>query len=245
MITKTYIQRGDHGEIMSDASYAFWDGCRQLGFEIAFFTKDSFDAIELTKETLVNGGIGMVRKAFDRLGVPQPKVGEAPPASLLPFYGRRVWPTTMLEVRQGYEDNKFFFIKPLKEHKVFTGHVTSGSISTLAQTARFNDDFEILASEVAYFRTEYRLFVHNRKILDARLYRGNYRDHLDFTVADAAIQTWENQPVAYSLDLGLADDGRTLIVEINDCFSLGSYGFPSLRYAQMVVDRWEEIVSAL
>jgi hypothetical protein len=48
--------------------------------------------------------------------------------------------------------------------------------------------------------------------------------------------------VAYSLDLGLAEDGRTLIVEINDCFSLGTYGFPALPYAQMVVDRWSEIV---
>lgn len=48
--------------------------------------------------------------------------------------------------------------------------------------------------------------------------------------------------MAYSLDLGLAEDGRTLIVEINDCFSLGTYGFPALPYAQMVVDRWSEIV---
>lgn len=242
MINKAFVQRGDHGEIMSEPSYVFWDGARRLGLDIEFFVPSQLDELKLTMETMVHGGVGTVRRAFDRLGVEQPRLDGMPPEAILPFYGRRVWATTMAEVRQGYEDNRFFFIKPLRRHKAFSGYVTSGAVGSLIRTAGIADDFEILASDPVRFDTEYRLFVHEGKILDARLYLGSYRKVLDWSVADAAIEAYEDAPVAYSLDLGLTDDGRTLVVELNDCFALGSYGMPSIPYARMVVDRWSEIV---
>jgi hypothetical protein len=241
-IEKAFIQRGDHGELMSEPTYAFWSGARQYGLDIEFYTIPQIDELELTKETLVHGGVGMVRRAFERLGIEQPQVGGLPPEHLMPFYGRRLWATTMAEVRQGYEDNRFFFVKPLKRHKAFTGHVTRETVSALARTAYFDDSFEILASEVVYFAAEYRLFIHEEKILDARIYRGDFRKPLDWAVADRFVEAFTDAPVAYSLDLGLAEDGRTLVVEINDCFSLGSYGFPAMPYARMVMDRWAEIM---
>jgi hypothetical protein len=247
MIKLAYIQK-KNGEFFSEAAYSFWRGCNELGIDVVGFEQDSGiqipTTIGLTKETVVYGGIGIVRKAFDYLGVRQPTVGELPPPEVLPFYGRRIWATTMLEVREGYEDNRFFFIKPLRDHKAFSGHVTSGTIGTLAQTAGFPNNFEIVASEVVYFRSEYRLFVHNRKIRDSRFYRGDFRYSPDYMVADRFIETFKKPPVAYSLDLGVTMDGKTFVVEINDAFSLGHYGMPHTPYTQMVIDRWEEIVNA-
>lgn len=241
-IEKAFIQRGDHGEIMSEPGYVFWNGARLLGLDIEFYTIPQIDELPLTKETIVHGGVGMVRRAFQRLGVEQPKVGELPPEHLMSFYGRRLWATTMAEVRQGYEDDRFFFIKPLRRHKAFTGHVTKGAVGVLARTAQFDDDFEILASEVVYFDAEYRLFVHDGNILGARFYRGDFRRPLDWSVADRFIEAYTGAPISYSLDLGLAEDGRTLAIEINDCFALGTYGFPAVPYARMVIDRWAEIM---
>jgi len=242
MIKLAYIQK-KNGEFLSEAAYSFWKGCDALGIDTVGFEQDAgIDDLEVTKETVVYGGIGTVRKAFTKLGVPQPTVGEMPPAEVLPFYGRRLWATTMLEVRYGYEDNKFFFIKPLREHKAFGGHVTSPSIGSLALTARFPDNFEILASEVMYFKSEYRLFIHQGKIRDSRFYRGDFRHSPDYTVADRFLEAIQKPPVAYSLDLGVTDDGQTFVVEVNDAFSLGHYGMPHTPYASMVIDRWEEIV---
>ena len=243
MIEKVFVQRGEHGEIMSEPAYAFWNGARMLGYDPEFFTVATIDEIEISRETVVHGGVGMVRRAFERLGIPQPRVDGLPPEELKSFYGRRLWATTMAEVRQGYEDGHHFFIKPLKRHKAFTGLVMRPVISTLARTAHFEDDFEIMASDVVHFDAEYRLFVYKGEVLDARLYRGDFRKRLDFSVADQVIEAYTDAPVAYSIDLGLAEDGRTLVVELNDCFSLGTYGFPAIPYARMVLDRWEEICS--
>lgn len=245
MIKLAYIQKKD-GEFFSEAAYSFWKGCHALGVDTVGFEQEAgFDQLDLTKETVVYGGIGYVRKAFDRLGVPQPTVGEMPPTEVLPLYGRRVWATTMAEVRQGYEDNRFFFIKPLRAHKAFPGHVTTPSISTLALTASFPDNFEILASEIMHFQSEYRLMIHAGKIKDSRFYRGNFRVAPNYKVADEFLATIELPPIAYSLDLGVTDDGRTFVVEINDAFSLGHYGMPHTPYAHMVLERWEQIVGTL
>ena len=41
--------------------------------------------------------------------------------------------------------------------------------------------------------------------------------------------------------LAFPDDGRTLLVEINDGYSLGSGGLVANLYAELLRARWEEI----
>ena len=245
MIKLAYIQK-NKGEFFSETAYSFWSGCEALGIDTKFFEQSSgLDDLDLNEETMVFGGIKRVREAFTKLGVIQPTFGEMPPACLLDMYGRKIWATTMAEVRQGYEDNKFFFIKPLRVHKLFSGHVTSESIGSLARTAPFPDDLEIQASDVMYFSAEYRLFIHEGRIRDCRFYRGDFRKLVDFSVSDRCIEAHVGAPVAYSLDLWVSDhDGKTYVVEMNDAFSLGGYGIPSIPYITMVVDRWEEIIKS-
>ena len=148
----------------------------------------------------------------------------------------------MGDIRRDWDDNHHVFIKPLHVHKAFTGHVTSGSIANLIQTASMPDDFEVLCSEVVTFASEYRLFVHNGLIVDCRRYRGDFQVLPDFEVALACVGAYQGAPVAYSLDLGVTPEGRTLVVEVNDFFSLGGYGMASIQYAQAVLDRWAELL---
>jgi len=238
-----YIQRKDDGEFMSPSTYASWYGCHMLGIDTKSFTVDQIDDLELSRETMVHGGVGMVRRALERIGVPAPSLDGMPPESLLPLFKRRLWATTMLEVRERLDREEWTFIKPLKRHKAFTGYVTGPSVSALAKTAHFEDDFEVLASEIRRFAVEYRLFIHYGQVLDCRMYRGDFRQSLDWSVVDAALEAFTDCPVAWSLDMGVMEDnGETAIVEINDALSLGSYGMPSLPYTQMVIDRWEEVV---
>lgn len=240
-VERAYVQKEDHGEFLSDATYTFWRGCHLLGIETIPFQIKDIDTLPLTKETMIHGGVGAVRKILERMGVPQPHIDGMPPENLLKFYGRRMWSTTMSEIRRRYETNDHVFIKPLHRQKAFAGHVTSGLVGDLIKTAGFEDGFEILASEVVRFEVEYRLLIHKREIIGCRHYRGNFRKAIDFNVADAFMMEFNNQPVAYSLDIGVVGN-KTLVVEINDAFSLGTYGMAAVPYARMVIDRWEEIV---
>lgn len=241
-IELAYVQKDDRGEFMSDAVYTFWRGCQQLGIETVSFVQSEIDSIQLRRDTVVHGGVGMVRRAFERLGVDQPRLDGLPPKGLEAFYGRRMWATTMAEVRQRYETNEHIFIKPLNRQKAFSGHVTSGNVGDLVLTAGLDNNFEIMASEIIGFATEYRLMVHNATIVACRHYRGDFRIPLFFAVADAVVKAFKQAPVAYSLDMGVTPEGKTVVVEINDAFSLGSYGTGTNIYTKMVLDRWEEIV---
>lgn len=239
MIDTAYIQKAG-GEFINETAFSFWTGCHLLGIHTEFFEAPSFTHVQLTRETLVHGWVGVVRDALKSLGIdgPQPRVDGQPPETLLPFYGRKVWNATLGDVRR---DDHQLFIKPLNAHKAFTGHVRTGLIRDLAQTAMFPNEFEILCSEVVEFVVEYRLFVHKGMIVDCRRYRGDYTKLVDIDVALDCVKAYKGAPVAYSLDLGLTPDGRTLVVEVNDAFALGGYGMSAIPYAQMVIDRWEEM----
>jgi hypothetical protein len=241
LIDLAYIQK-KNGEFINETAFNFWHGCQMLGIQTIPFVAEEIEQLDLRKETLVHGYIGTVRRAFDRIRVAQPHLDEGPPEEILKFYGRNMWATTMKEVRERLAEDRHIFIKPLRKQKAFNGHVTSGAIRDLIQTAGFDDDFEILASEPVEFVTEYRLFVHHGLVSGCRVYRGDFTKMIDFSVVFEILKAFKKQPIGFSLDMGLTSDGRTLVVEVNDAFALGSYGQPSIPYAQMVIDRWCQIV---
>ena len=41
---------------------------------------------------------------------------------------------------------------------------------------------------------------------------------------------------------GVTDDGKTLLVEVNDAWALGSYGTPPIPYTEMAINRWKQMV---
>ncbi len=103
---------------------------------------------------------------------------------------------------------------------------------------------EVVASDVVHFDTEYRLFVNRGLITGAKHYRGDFTKIVDFDIARQCVRAFKSAPISYSLDLGVLDDGRTVVVEVNDAYSLGCYGLAPLIYAQLVEDRWEQMVTA-
>ena len=47
------------------------------------------------------------------------------------------------------------------------------------------------------------------------------------------------------MDFCLTDDGRTLLIEVNDGYSLGCYGMFALKYAKFLITRWAELTDTL
>lgn len=54
--------------------------------------------------------------------------------------------------------------------------------------------------------------------------------------------SWEDRPMACSMDICVTKDGRTLLVEFNDAYSLGAYGLADIYYAKLISARWSQLL---
>ena len=121
------------------------------------------------------------------------------------------------------------FVKPA-EDKRFTGKVVS-SIGDLVGLGESGYNPPVICSEIVDFIAEWRCFVRYGKILYVRPYKGDWRAAFDPRAIEGAIRDFVSAPAGYAADFGVTRDGRTLLVEINDGYSLGCYGLQRNLYA--------------
>lgn len=91
------------------------------------------------------------------------------------------------------------------------------------------------------FIAEWRCFVRYGDILDIRRYKGELGKTYSLKAVKDMVQSFLNAPAAYSIDIGLTDNDETIIVEVNDGYSLGSYGLDPLLYAKLLSARRAEL----
>jgi ATP-grasp domain, R2K clade family 2 len=249
MIERVYVRKsGESFEFINPNVYSAWYGFQRLGIEAVPFTFQELSErrLPLARETAVIGGIQTVRLALEQLGCPPPENVDYP-EPLRPFLGRAVSLTTMREAHRRCVDDRFepsVFIKPARGHKDFDGHVLSTFRDTI-RTARWlaqAPETPVWLSEVVTLVSEHRCFVSRRKIASLRHYKG---DPLVFPEVDTvrrAVMAYTDAPAACTLDFGVLDSGKTVLVEVNDGFAFGAYGLDPLRHAVMLEDRWCEMV---
>ncbi len=216
--------------------YSAWLGFSDMGFEIVPY----FEPVELLgarREDVVVGGIGSCHAVMRRLGVQIPRINY--PESLRPFLGRKLWQSTIDQVSNDPESWPLF-VKPV-EDKRFTGKAILG-ISDLVGCGTSGENPEVICSEVVDFKAEWRCFVRYREILDVRPYKGDWRLHFDPSIIERAVKDYSDAPAGYGIDFGVTGDGRTLLVEVNDGYALGSYGLQHDLYAQLLAARWSELM---
>jgi len=103
-----------------------------------------------------------------------------------------------------------------------------------------------LVSEVVDFVSEWRCFVKHDQLVGVKHYRGDWDKAPDRKVLDKAVKLGKGKmPRAHALDLGVTEDGQTLLVEANEGYALGSYGLASLVYARFLEARWEQFTQAM
>ena len=100
---------------------------------------------------------------------------------------------------------------------------------------------EILCSEALIFQSEWRCFVRYNEILGIRCYAGDSSKTCDMNIIARAVQECQELPAGCSLDFGVTDDGRTVLIEMNDGFALGCYGLNDELYAKLLSARWAEL----
>jgi len=242
-LKRVYIKRAG-GEIASEACFAAWKGFSVKGYPLDFFEWDELTGrhLPLSRETLVVGGTVAVHKALKQIGVPIPPPLNVP-ESLLSFTGRKLWATTLGDIRQQFQAGSPapVFVKPLTSAKEFAGMVIA-SPRDLGCVQHLEDDLVVQAAESVAFVSEWRYFVLRGTVVGTAHYKGDCFIHPDSATILNAVTTYSVAPAAYGLDFGVTADRRTLLVEANDGFALGCYGLDPVVYAEMLEARWCELV---
>lgn len=236
-----YIQKQD-GEFINSSAYQAWEGFKSLGIKVDTFEYkqliNGYLSTPLDRQTIICGFISSVRWALKELGISEPVVADYP-IELEKFLGRKIYISTLGEAKK---INQKIFIKPTTV-KLFKGIVCNNTIHALVETAMYPDDTEIYVSEPVDFVSEYRIFVDHNFIVGCKHYAGDFTITPDFNIIAQAVTDYHSAPIAYAIDFGITREGQTLLIEVNDAWSLGCYGLDSKTYARLLLNRWVEIIS--
>lgn len=231
---KAYIQC-EKGKINNDNFFKAYLGFKEMGFETVLFSTEE-ELMQSNKEDVVVGYIGTVLKRLHDFDIVVPNLDY--PDELKKNLGRKIWESTINAVASSPEIWPVF-VKP-KEIKAFTGVVVN-STQDLIGCGAYNGDREVFCSEIVHFVSEWRCFVRYGKIIDVRPYKGDWKCHYDSSVIENCISDYTDCPAGTGIDFGLTDDGRTILIEVNNGYSLGSYGLYYPEYAKLLSARWAEL----
>lgn len=237
---KVYIHKGTDNECSNTNSFIALDGFRQMGWEILFY-RDIRQLSGRQLEDVVVGPIQEIHNALGHFNILPPSPLDYP-ASLRPFLGRQLWPSTMHTFAKEVVERSIF-IKPMNRSKSFTGKLITHE-RDLIGCYDYREDMDIWCAEPVNFLSEWRCFVRHGNILDVRRYKGNWKLHFAPSVIEDAVKSYTDAPQAFALDFGVTDKGTTLLVEANDGYSLGAYGLFTLDYAKLLSARWAEITQS-
>ena len=233
-----------HNWNFANAMYGF----RELGAEIIPYEHISEIYDAFTEHDIAIDYIDQCNRLFKKFDV-IPYLSDYPDA-LSSYLGRRIWKDTINSI--SCDESKWKagnFVKPVK-NKVFTGKVIS-SISDLVGCGNCTEDYEVFVSEPINILGEWRCFIYYDEIMDIRPYgaligKESYLHHYDTNIVKKMIESFkqmDGRPNACSMDICLTDSGDTLLLEMNDAYSLGCYGLDDINYAKFISARWSQLLN--
>lgn len=192
-----------------------------------------FDAI--IKKNLFVGSVEFMRAVFKRVGLNDVR---------LPLNSNRDFEIiTLAEAYKKVSDGGNLFIKPL-EIKLFTGLILDGARYSCLDG--LPDDTKVMAYETfkEQIESEWRIYVHNNKMIDARNYSGEFVINPSYQYVNKIIEgNKANFPCAYTIDIGILTSNENVVVEYNDMWSIGNYGIPNDIYLRALKERYFEIIN--
>lgn len=226
------------GEAFNEECASAKRGFEQLGVETVLFSNN--ERLEMAgRDDVVVGGMMVCEQALAMHGVAMPHIGY--PYSLQKYLGRRIdrMPAMALKLY-----DLPVFVKPVVE-KDLPGKAIR-TASDLDPYLAKGKTYSLYVSEHVNFVSEWRCYIRYRRVLGSMHYFGDSSIEPDWLVAKHIIGSfYSGRPNGYGIDLGVTDDGRTVLVEINDGFALGNYGINDVSYALLLSARWAQLMGVL
>lgn len=248
-MTTAHILLGNDGIPRDKDMLDLYQGFLEYSYKINFY--NAVDVIsgnlKVKKEDIFCGTINLCRLVWRSLGIQEPKILDYPEQLQWAMH-RSIKTSTLGQFRRLLRDNEYngynreYFIKPVKT-KLFTGNIFNQESQLDRFIGEVGSDTPIYLTTPVKFFSEYRVYVHQHKILDVKHYYGSWRYYPEPYMIDQMVEDINSiMPISYSIDVGIIEDGLTALVECNDGYALGNYGVESKEYATMIRDRWWEIV---
>ncbi len=232
---KAYIQSNKDLLPHNYNFFSAYQGFYEMGFETVLF--HTYEELKKSKiEDVVVGYVDTVRRRLNDFRIITPEMDY--PDELADFLKRKIWKSD-INIINCHPELWPVFVKPIEDKK-FTGIVVR-SPKDLIGCGGQGEKTDVLCSEVINFVAEWRVFVRYGKILDVRPYKGDWHYHYNAAVIDEAVSRFISAPMGYAIDFGLTDKGDTVLIEVNDGYSLGCYGLFYLDYAKLLSARWAEL----
>ena len=237
---KAYIQTKQTGRVLNTNIFNAEEGFLEMGIEtVHFYHYHELERSGIQRGDIVVSGIGPVENRLNDLGITVPCLDY--PEELKSYLGRNIWKSHINTINSSPELWPVF-VKPVA-NKRFTGVVVR-ELKDLIGCGSYFDNYEVYCSEVLDIISEWRVFVRYGEIISARHYKGDWRVHYNAEVIENAVDTYQksgNAPAGYGIDFGVTKDGKTILIEVNDGYSIGCYGLPALEYAKLLSARWAEL----
>jgi hypothetical protein len=196
-----------------------------------FLSYEQLKPVEDKENIIPVGTVEFVKKYCEQNNIILPE-NISYPEQLMGFFGRNIWSGVYGDVKPDQ------FCKP-KSTKVFTG----GIKKDIEEPVKHSE--HVWISDPVNITSEWRVYVLNKQILGYSRYdTGDNEEQPDLELAKKMVECYNGSPVGYCLDVGVVD-GKTILVEANDGWSLGYYRWGDMcpdDYIKLISARWLEIV---
>lgn len=233
---KAYIRIKHTGEFFNQNCFDVYTGCCEMGIPTVPF-KAVYAIEDNDPEDLVVGTLDDVEEVMDSMGVRLIPMDY--PEELKDFLGRKIWKSSLFTITS-HADSWHVFVKPIWDVKRFSGTVLDKS-EDLIKLGGGLEDIDVWCSEKVNFISEWRLWVLHGEIIGLTPYRGKWDAFPDAEVLRRAVGAFRSAPAAYTLDFGVTDTGKTLLVEASDGYVVRSFGLDPVKYVQFLSARWQEL----
>lgn len=235
---KVYVHVKNGFPINEDIQKAI-DGFEYLGYEAIPITMEKMlagDLDNLAKIYPVVGSIDFMTRLFGRLNkTPEPIDF---PEDIKQFINRKLIRTNL---RFAIELEALdVFIKPVHT-KLFDGVlITDKSHYNFLKS--YPPSLDIWLCDKVDITSEHRIYVHNGEMVYGCCYSGDFKISPDYFYVAKLIASYGNAPKAYTIDIAILKNGTNTVVEFNDFWAIGGYGIAPWDYANMLKDRYFEII---
>lgn len=212
--------------VMNEISYTNWIQSNDTYIDITTSTFSHLDCYDkdFLRTVLPVGSIRFVEKVLNYAYGIETLIPERIPENVLKkykYWDRKIFFDVSEDKLEDFWNNmnhkKGLFVKSYSKVKCSYADVYEDLDS-------IPYDSSYVLSEVISLKSEYRVFVFNKMIMDVRYYCGDKFCIPDKSVIRDIVDKIGNDIPSYTLDVAITLDGKTVIMEIHNFISCGLYG---------------------
>lgn len=240
---KVYVEIKDGFPMNVDVQNAI-DGFDYLGYNPNTFTYLDVLTGNLDYKALhspVIGSIDAMTKLFKRIKkLPEP-IDFPKEIFINPeIIKRKIKIIPLKDAMEEFKENENpVFIKPVQT-KLFDG-IPVTKIHHL-NYLRYLENPDVYVSEMIDIVSEHRAYIYKDEVKYCCSYSGDFRKNPDYTYIEKIMELYKSSPIAYTIDVAVLKDGSTELIEVNDMWAIGSYGLYCMDYAEMLFERYKQIM---